>query len=249
MQTHTTESISTNSHSISQSRSTDMKSPQTILKPILQPVLKAPKYRTLTQNFTFPMKLKKLNAADLETDMDNYQKLKSRIVLDSIKLGGVGSLFAWSIGGIDVGFAYTFGCLYGAAYLYLLGKKVDVIGYGVSTSQASQEIGRKDEILANARLLMPLLLVLTLVARHNIIDSFLYPPLLSSSSVSSLSSSLLQGEELIKSTSSSSSNGRGILHLLEKTEFLAAIGGFLTHRLTLFYTEIIGQMTIVDWLR
>jgi hypothetical protein len=206
--------------------STPSNSNEKSLNVVLKPVLKAPTYRKLGQNFSFPIKVKRLNATDLESDMEAYQRLKPRIIIDSIKLSGLASVFAWALGGIDVGFAYTAGSVFGAGYLYLLGKKVDVIGYGVSTSQASQSISRKDEILANGRLLMPLFLMLTLVIRHTITDS-----LFESSAEDSISSS------------------RSIFHLLEKQEFLAAIGGFLTHRLTLFYTEIIGQMTLVDWLR
>lgn len=191
-------------------------------KLVLRPALRAPRYRILDQNFTFATKLKKMTTEDLEDDMEKYSQLKNRIIVDSLKLGGLVSVAAWVAGGVDVGFGYTSGCLFGAAYLYLLGKRVDVIGYGISSSEASRGISKKDEILANGRFYTPLALIFFLAARHSISNSIF---------------------------GDSSPQSSGVLfHLLEKDEFLAAIAGFLTHRFTLFYTEILGQMTQSDWL-
>lgn len=39
-------------------------------------------------------------------------------------------MLAWALGGVDIGLGYTVGAFFGAAYLYLLGKRVDVIGSG-----------------------------------------------------------------------------------------------------------------------
>lgn len=192
-------------------------------KLMIGPSLRAPRYRILDRNFSLSTKLKKLTVEELEDDMQKYGKLKTRIIVDSLKLSGVVSVAAWVAGGVDVGFAYSSGCLFGAAYLYLLGKRVDVIGYGISGSEASRAITRKDEILGNARFYTPLFLVFFLAARHFIFDN-------------------LFGDNV------SQQPHRVLFHLLEKEEFLAAIAGFLTHRITLFYTEIFGQMTQSDWL-
>jgi hypothetical protein len=41
---------------------------------------------------------------------------------------------------------------------------------------------------------------------------------------------------------------RAPLRLLDQNEFLAAIGGLLTNRLSLFYSEVVSQLTRADWL-
>ena len=87
---------------------------------------------------------------------------------------------------------------------------------GVSTSEASKGLGKRDEVLANARFLMPLLMVLVLAGRHK----------------------LFEGDQALAQP----------FHLLQQPEFLAGVGGLLTNRLSLFYTEILGQMTQADWL-
>lgn len=142
--------------------------------------------------------------------------MSCRIVLDSLKTGGALSLLAWPLGGLTIGLSYSLGSLFGSAYLYLLGKRVDTIGSGVSTSQASRGISKRDELLANSRFLMPLLLMLTLSAKNLFLDP----------------------EHV----------NVGSMHLLSREEFLAAIAGLLTNRLSLFYTEVLSQMSQADWL-
>ena len=137
-------------------------------------------------------------------------------MLDSLKTGAVLSALAWPLGGPTIGLSYSLGSLFGSAYLYLLGKRVDTIGSGVSTSQASRGISKRDELLANSRFLAPLLLVLTLSAKNLLLDP--------------------DHVDL------------RAMHLLGREEFLAAVAGLLTNRLSLFYTEVFSQMTQTDWL-
>lgn len=132
-------------------------------------VLKAPSYRQLDgTNFTMPAKV--VNMETLQNDMAKYEDLKRRMVSNTLKFGAAGTVFTTVVYGTSTSLSYSLGALAGTLYLILLGKKVDIIGSGLSLSSLQSKPSKVDELLAKSRYLVLLLLVGFLAAKNVIID-------------------------------------------------------------------------------
>lgn len=56
----------------------------------------------------------------------------NRIISNTLKVGAVGSVAVTAVYGLDAGLPYSLGATSGALYLFLLGKRTDLIGAGES---------------------------------------------------------------------------------------------------------------------
>ena len=91
-------------------------------------VLRAPKYAKLDENHVF--KLRTYNATVVAKDLDDYEKLKSRVIKGTLIFGSIGALFSLALYGPEVSVPYLGGSLSGVLYFILLGKKTDSITQG-----------------------------------------------------------------------------------------------------------------------
>ena len=89
-------------------------------------ILKAPSYVKIDDSFVLPTKTVNINV--LQSDLKKYTELKERIVANTLRFGAVGTVITTVWLGPDVSLPYFLGAMGGAAYLVLLGKKVDGIG-------------------------------------------------------------------------------------------------------------------------
>ena len=180
-------------------------------------VYKATGYRELAPTFEIPKK--KVNVDVVKKDMGDYEQLKKRIILNSLKFGAVGAVVVLLWLGVDAALSYTVGASAGALYLFLMGKMTDQIGAAYSIVNAPsddpmEEVQRRiDTNLGNARFAAPLLFVGLLAAKN-----------------------LANGGQLRP------------FELVPRADFLPALGGFLTYRISLFVTEVASELTEDDLL-
>lgn len=178
-------------------------------------VYKSTGYRELAPTFQFPKK--QVNLEVVRKDMGDYEELKKRIILNSLKFGAVGAVVMQFWLGFDAAISYTIGASSGALYLFLLGKKTDQIGASFSvvnepSGDPLEERQRKlDENLGKARFAAPLLFVGLLTTKN------------------------LAGGGQIQP-----------FELIPRSDFLPALGGFLTYRVSLFFTEVATELTEED---
>ena len=113
---------------------------------------------------------KKVDINVIKTDMEAYNKLKTRIVLNSLKFGAVGAVVVYFWLGLDAASSYALGSSSAALYLFLLGKKTDQIGDSFSLvnpiDPAKVNDRQLQENLGKARFTAPLLLVLLLTLKN-----------------------------------------------------------------------------------
>eukprot|EP01039_Chlorochromonas_danica_P009627 gene9627-10642_t len=183
-------------------------------------VLRAEKYRPVDK--TFVPRKKEVNFAKLNNDLKDYEKLKSRINLSALKVGaGVGALVA-AVCGVETIFPYSLGVTGSLAYFALLSKQVEAIGGKYSA--------------------LPLNSTMPLTA-----------PAMQSSWSEKLSKLrftvpvMVLGILLAKVRYFDDYHSSP-LHLLPQKDFLAAMGGFLTLRLTLFLSEVAKEFRLGDIL-
>jgi len=131
--------------------------------------LRAPTYRDLPANFTLPVKAA-VNATSLEEDLEKYEALKSRLVTSTLQFGAVGTVISTAAFGPDVGIPFLFGSTSGAAYLYLLGRRIDSIGAGYSQSASRTVLGKAEKLLVDARSLVPIIAIAILAAKNYYVD-------------------------------------------------------------------------------
>jgi len=176
-------------------------------------ILKAPAYRSMNSTYVTPSK--PVNLEVLKQDMVTYEELKKRIVLNTLKFGGVGTVAAQLAFGSDVSVSYLLGSASGALYLYFLGKKTDAIGSSFTLEGNNSVVQNKmDELMAKSRLLVPVLLIGLLAAKSSFVDGRLLEP----------------------------------FSALSRDSFLGAIAGFLTYRVSLFFTEVASEIRTEDYL-
>ncbi len=129
---------------------------------------KAEGYRPLAETYSPPRK--KVDMDVVKTDMVAYDELKARIVLNSLKFGAVGAVAVYLWLGADAAVSYALGSSSGALYLFLLGKKTDLIGDTFSVINPIDPANAKErqlnENLGKARFAAPLLLVLVLTIKN-----------------------------------------------------------------------------------
>lgn len=180
-------------------------------------VYKSPGYRELTPTYQFPKK--KVDLDVVKKDMGDYEELKKRIILNSLKFGAVGAVAVQLWLGFDAALSYTVGASSGALYLFLLGKKTDQIGASFSElnmpsdDPMDERIRKLNENLGKARFAAPLLFVGLLTAKNVATGGQIQP-----------------------------------FELVPRSDFLPALGGFLTYRVSLFATEVATELTGEDLL-
>ena len=193
-------------------------------------VLKAPCYRKV--DASYDPREKPVDFSKLESGLQSYEVLKERIVLSSLQLGLVVTVFTAYFKDVETAGIYAAGVLAGALYLYLLGVKVDSIGSKYSlagelkdnnitttesdsvastlSTTAEQSRVRFLNILSNARLLIPLV-VIGIIAKT---DSF--------------------APNVMKTTDFSPSK----LSLIPQSQYIPLMAGFVTNRFSIFINEV-----------
>jgi hypothetical protein len=180
-------------------------------------VYKSTGYRELAPTYQFPTK--QVNLDVVKKDMGDYEELKKRIILNSLKFGAVGAVVVQLWLGFDAALSYAVGASSGALYLFLLGKKTDQIGSSFSavnnpSDDPMEERSRRlNENLGKARFAAPLLFVGLLTAKNVANGGQIQP-----------------------------------FELVPRSDFLPALGGFLTYRISLFVTEVATELTDEDLL-
>eukprot|EP01038_Epipyxis_sp_PR26KG_P010868 gene10868-14586_t len=194
----------------------------------------------------YNIRSKTLDYQKLESDMEDYEKLKIRIILSTLKYGLASAVLVTAGFGLDISLYYTLGVFGGAIYLFLLGKNIDYIGKeysaikqpiindptvnmtittttSVSTPISLQQcLSPKDKLIksiAKGRLLIPFFVILLITYKSTFIDN----------------------------------NGKS-LHDIEyfkfitQKQFISSMSGFLSIRLSLFISEVTKEIRSDDWL-
>lgn len=186
-----------------------------------EPMLRAPAYRTMSDDYKLETQQKVVNVTVLADDLATYSDLKKRLVKSTLLYGAAGTVGTALVFGPDVSFSYASGALAGGLYLYLLGLKTDLIGsgYTVSSNTAAVAIvtdgtSRIKNLITNGRLLVPVLLMGVLSAKNVFTNAF----------------------------------DMSLYRTLSKEQFLGAMAGFLTYRLSVFVTEVLTEVRTEDVL-
>ena len=135
------------------------------------PILKGETYRDIESTYELPKKT--IDKSVLEGDMVAYEQIKSRIVLNTLKFGLVGTVLVQAWKGTDASFPYFVGSGSGALYLYLLGKKVDTLGSTETvggTAIIDTKRSTQDSTLGSFRFFVPLMMVGLLAAKNKFVD-------------------------------------------------------------------------------
>jgi len=143
----------------------------------------------------FALPIKEVNALKAAQYEQNYDKLKERLLKETLLFGAAGTVAAIAFTGPTIGLTFGVGVLSGAAYLLLLERNTDQVGNEGST---------RGDLLSSLRFAVPILLLGGISLERWVFgahDQFLFS-------------------------------------LMPQDQFLAAVGGFLSYRIPLLFTEI-----------
>ncbi|CAN0527169.1 unnamed protein product, partial [Ectocarpus sp. 8 AP-2014] len=91
-------------------------------------------------------------------ELESYEDLKRRLIVDAALFGAVGAFAAFQIFGADQGLLFALGALASVAYVILLEKTADDVASG------KQDVATK--LKGDARFAVPVVLVLALAAKN-----------------------------------------------------------------------------------
>lgn len=226
----------------------------TLDKTVSDLILRGPRYREVDENYV--VVTKKIDVDVLKKDMEDYDALKNRLIVNSLLFGGVGALFTTGMYGLDVSIPYTTGVIAGSAYLFLLGKKTDNIGAGMA-AQGQELIGNvnvnvNNNVNVNTNKDVDVSGIATAAAAGGagdiksklekyIVGGRYLVPVLAMGLLGSARKAGIIGIENDGFTTAP-------LRLLSKQEFLGAAAGFITYMVALIITEVGGEIQLEDWL-
>mmetsp|Transcript_69 Transcript_69/g.229 ORF Transcript_69/g.229 Transcript_69/m.229 type:complete len:606 (-) Transcript_69:101-1918(-) len=108
----------------------------------------------------FELPKPKVDEEVLQRDLDAYEALKKRLVVDAAGIGAAGAVIAGVGFGVDRGVIFGAGAVAGLAYLGLLGRATDTLG----------RRSKFDDALALSRFFVPVGLVAGLAAKRVVLD-------------------------------------------------------------------------------
>lgn len=192
-----------------------------------EPLLRAPSYRSMSADYKMVTQQKQVNLTILEEDLASYSDLKKRLVKSTLLYGAVGTVGTALVFGPDVSFSYFSGALAGGLYLYLLGLKTDLIGSGFTVQNAniSSVIPTTDVVDGSSPNRLK-----NLVTNGRLLVPVLLMAVLSAKNVVTNSVDM------------------SLYKTLSKEQFLGAMAGFLTYRLSVFVTEVLSEVRTEDVL-
>jgi len=101
---------------------------------------------------------------DEQIAMDNYNKLRLQLILDTVTLGAVGCLGIYASGALRTSLSFGVGVVGSTAYVFLLSRSVDKL------AAAARQGQRSGDILGGARLLLLGVCILFVVKNREYLD-------------------------------------------------------------------------------